>query len=443
MLGTDFVRAANYWNHDVVGLDAAPSSTSPTQRPSGGRASSAAAGRRRELRRLHRRGRRRGRTSRPPRASTSTARGSWRSARPRWAPASSTRPPTTCSTARRARRTSSPTDPRRSRSTGRRRRRARPRRRRRTSATSSSAARGSSAPRAGTSSRRCSRSASDQGDVVVVRDQVGCPTYTAHLADALVRLVGTTAFGIHHIAGGGECSWYEFAAGDLPPERARGPDDVDDDRRAQPAGAAARRTRCSRPSATRRSTCRTGRRASPRTWPSGSRPSRREDARHGRRRLHRLGLRAHRCSSARPDAEVVVLDKLTYAGRRENLADVEDRIEFVHGAIEDPAAVRGAMEGCDLVVNFAAESHVDRSIAGQDPFARHARDRHGRPARRGARARRRTLPPGLDRRGLRVDRVGLVHRGLAARAVVAVLGHQGGRRPARAGARRTRTGSRR
>jgi dTDP-4-dehydrorhamnose reductase len=51
----------------------------------------------------------------------------------------------------------------------------------------------------------------EQGDVVVVRDQVGCPTYTAHLADALVRLVGTNAFGIHHIAGGGECSWYEFA----------------------------------------------------------------------------------------------------------------------------------------------------------------------------------------------------------------------------------------
>ena len=51
----------------------------------------------------------------------------------------------------------------------------------------------------------------DQGDVVVVRDQVGCPTYTAHLADALVRLIATTAYGIHHIAGGGECSWYEFA----------------------------------------------------------------------------------------------------------------------------------------------------------------------------------------------------------------------------------------
>jgi dTDP-glucose 4,6-dehydratase len=73
---------------------------------------------------------------------------------------------------------------------------------------------------------------------------------------------------------------------------------------------------------------------------------------------------------SRPDAEIVVLDKLTYAGRRENLADVEDRIEFVHGGIEDRDAVAGAIEGCDLVVNFAAESHVDRSIADQDVFAR-------------------------------------------------------------------------
>jgi dTDP-glucose 4,6-dehydratase len=68
--------------------------------------------------------------------------------------------------------------------------------------------------------------------------------------------------------------------------------------------------------------------------------------------------------------EVVVLDKLTYAGRRENLADVEDRIEFVQGAIEDRPVVREVMEGCDAVVNFAAESHVDRSIADQDAFAR-------------------------------------------------------------------------
>jgi dTDP-glucose 4,6-dehydratase len=68
--------------------------------------------------------------------------------------------------------------------------------------------------------------------------------------------------------------------------------------------------------------------------------------------------------------EVVVLDKLTYAGRRENLEEVADRIEFVEGAIEDRDVVRQVMEGCDAVVNFAAESHVDRSIADQDAFAR-------------------------------------------------------------------------
>jgi len=65
--------------------------------------------------------------------------------------------------------------------------------------------------------------------------------------------------------------------------------------------------------------------------------------------------------------EVRVLDKLTYAGRRENLPEGTD---LVVGGIEDPAIVREAMEGCDAVVNFAAESHVDRSIDDQDAFAR-------------------------------------------------------------------------
>ena len=68
--------------------------------------------------------------------------------------------------------------------------------------------------------------------------------------------------------------------------------------------------------------------------------------------------------------QIVVLDKLTYAGRRENLRGLEDRVEFVEGAIEDRAAVAGVVAGCDAVVNFAAESHVDRSIAEQDAFAR-------------------------------------------------------------------------
>jgi dTDP-glucose 4,6-dehydratase len=66
--------------------------------------------------------------------------------------------------------------------------------------------------------------------------------------------------------------------------------------------------------------------------------------------------------------DVVVLDRLTYAGRRENLRDVEHA--FVHGAIEDPAAVSEAADGADAIVNFAAESHVDRSIADPDAFVR-------------------------------------------------------------------------
>jgi dTDP-glucose 4,6-dehydratase len=65
--------------------------------------------------------------------------------------------------------------------------------------------------------------------------------------------------------------------------------------------------------------------------------------------------------------DVTVLDALTYAGRQENLREVESGIRFVHGAIEDPEAVAEAVAGAEAIVNFAAETHVDRSIA--DPFA--------------------------------------------------------------------------
>jgi dTDP-4-dehydrorhamnose reductase len=53
--------------------------------------------------------------------------------------------------------------------------------------------------------------ADHQDEVVVVRDQVGCPTYTGHLAEGLVRLLDGDDYGVHHMAGGGRCSWYEFA----------------------------------------------------------------------------------------------------------------------------------------------------------------------------------------------------------------------------------------
>lgn len=55
------------------------------------------------------------------------------------------------------------------------------------------------------------RLGAEQSEVLVVSDQVGCPTYTRHLGEALAELIEGEEFGIHHIAGGGSCSWYEFA----------------------------------------------------------------------------------------------------------------------------------------------------------------------------------------------------------------------------------------
>jgi dTDP-glucose 4,6-dehydratase len=69
----------------------------------------------------------------------------------------------------------------------------------------------------------------------------------------------------------------------------------------------------------------------------------------------------------RAGEDVVVLDKLTYSGNRANLP-VE--VELQVGDIADPAAVAQAVEGCDAVVNFAAETHVDRSILSAEDFGR-------------------------------------------------------------------------
>jgi dTDP-4-dehydrorhamnose reductase len=55
------------------------------------------------------------------------------------------------------------------------------------------------------------RLAADHGEVLVVRDQVGSPTYTWHLAYGIVRLIEGIEYGIHHMAAAGHCSWYEFA----------------------------------------------------------------------------------------------------------------------------------------------------------------------------------------------------------------------------------------
>jgi dTDP-glucose 4,6-dehydratase len=70
------------------------------------------------------------------------------------------------------------------------------------------------------------------------------------------------------------------------------------------------------------------------------------------------------------DVRVTVLDKLTYAGNLANLAEVagDPRYRFVKGDIRDPATVEGVAADADLIVNFAAESHVDRSLDQPDAF---------------------------------------------------------------------------
>jgi dTDP-glucose 4,6-dehydratase len=71
-----------------------------------------------------------------------------------------------------------------------------------------------------------------------------------------------------------------------------------------------------------------------------------------------------------PELEVVNLDALTYAGNPANVADLSNdpRYRFVHGSIGDAAVVAEAAEGVDAIVNFAAETHVDRSILEAGDF---------------------------------------------------------------------------
>jgi dTDP-D-glucose 4,6-dehydratase len=69
-----------------------------------------------------------------------------------------------------------------------------------------------------------------------------------------------------------------------------------------------------------------------------------------------------------PDYEIVVLDKLTYAGRKENLQKVLDKITFIKGDIAKKEDVEKAVKNCDCIVNFAAETHVDRSVIEAGTF---------------------------------------------------------------------------
>ena len=107
------------------------------------------------------------------------------------------------------------------------------------------------------------------------------------------------------------------------------------------------------------------------------------------------------------DWRITTLDMLTYAGRAETLRDVMDhpRHDFVRGDVADRVVAGALVERSEIVVHFAAETHVDRSIADADRFIR--TDVLGtfvllEAAR--ARTRTPTLRADLDRRGLRQRR---------------------------------------
>ena len=78
----------------------------------------------------------------------------------------------------------------------------------------------------------------------------------------------------------------------------------------------------------------------------------------------------HRTVETRPDAAVVVLDALTYAGDARSLDPVRDRVELVEGDVADADLVDRLVGEADLVVHFAAESHNDNSLRDPSPFVR-------------------------------------------------------------------------
>ncbi|MCL4365983.1 dTDP-glucose 4,6-dehydratase [Patescibacteria group bacterium] len=80
----------------------------------------------------------------------------------------------------------------------------------------------------------------------------------------------------------------------------------------------------------------------------------------------------HYWAKFHPDDQIVNFDALTYAGHPESLKDIEgnSNYRFIQGDIADADAVNGAMKGIDVVVHFAAESHVDRSVLNPLEFVR-------------------------------------------------------------------------
>ena len=243
-------------------------------------------------------------------------------------------------------------------------------------------------------------------------DQIGCPTWTGHLAPALVGSRERGGTGILHVAGGGA------ARGTTSPTATFEAAGVDcrvaagHDRRARRAprpgprsASSARARRRARAAAVARRT---------RRLPGGAREVHRHEAAGlRRRRLHRLELRPPAPARARRRGRRARQAHLRRA--RGEPRRPRRRAGFASSAARSrtrtPSPTRSTAR--DAIVNFAAETHVDRSIAEPDAFVTTHALGHLRAARGGARARP-ALRPGLHRRGLRLDRGGHVHRELAA-----------------------------
>ncbi len=78
----------------------------------------------------------------------------------------------------------------------------------------------------------------------------------------------------------------------------------------------------------------------------------------------------HHWAERHPHDQIIVIDKLTYAGNPANLESVKDRIKFINTDINDAAACQGAISKADYIVHFAAESHVTRSETDSEVFER-------------------------------------------------------------------------